>query len=204
MVTFKETIQNLSADIRRRKQIEGKAPGILSTFTILFKQGMVSVILYRISRYLLFTRFRFLCKALALIDYFYTRNEISPNAYIGPGVVFSDFGGLGITTVSVVGKNCTFWGLNSITLGAMEGFDVEEQRIVIGDHCVIGWRARVFRPVTLANATQVKNNSIVILSVPKEGSVVSGFPAKRRSVESLDHVTSWNPLYGGKMQEDRK
>lgn len=196
-MTLKETIQNLKADIRRRKVLEGKSQGIFSTFSILLKGGVVSVILYRISRYLVYTRLSFLYKILILLEHFYTKNEISPIADLGPGLVVADCGGIGITCVTIAGKNCTFLGANSITLGAMEGFDLEKDHIVIGNDCVIGSRVRIIRPVQIADATQIKNNSVVMFSVDKPGSIISGFPAKRRSVESVDGVLSWNPLFGG-------
>lgn len=196
-MTLKETIQNLKADIRRRKVLESKNQGFFSTISILLKGGVVSVILYRISRYLIHTRFSFLYRLLILLEHFYTKNEISPVADLGPGLVIADCGGVGITRVTIAGKNCTFLGANSITLGAMEGFDLEKDHIVIGNDCVIGSRVRIIRPVQIADATQIKNNSVVMFSVDKPGSVISGFPAKRRSVEYPDSVLSWNPLLGG-------
>lgn len=196
-MTLKETIQNLKADIRRRKVLESKNQGFFSTVSILLKGGVVSVILYRISRYLIHTRFSFLYRLLILLEHFYTKNEISPVADLGPGLVIADCGGVGITRVTIAGKNCTFLGANSITLGAMEGFDLEKDHIVIGNDCVIGSRVRIIRPVQIADATQIKNNSVVMFSVDKPGSVISGFPAKRRSVENPDSVLSWNPLLGG-------
>lgn len=196
-MTLKETIQNLKADIRRRKVLEGKSQGFFSTVSILFKGGVVSVILYRISRYLIHTRFSFLYRLLILLEHFYTKNEISPVADLGPGLVIADCGGVGITRVTIAGKNCTFLGANSITLGAMEGFDLEKDHIVIGNDCVIGSRVRIIRPVQIADATQIKNNSVVMFSVDKPGSVISGFPAKRRSTENPDSVLSSNPLFGG-------
>ena len=204
MPTFKQTMQNLAADIRRRKALEGKKAGLASTLCIVFKGGVVSVILYRVSRYLIGTRFRFLYKILVLIEHFYTKNEISPIADLGPGLVIADCGGVGITRVTIAGENCTFLGANSITLGAMEGFDLAKEHIVIGNHCVIGARVRIIRPVEIADATQIKHNSVVMFSVDKVGSVVSGFPAKRRSVENPENVLAWNPLVGGAMKGGTK
>lgn len=204
MVTFKQSMNNLAADIRRRKVLEGKGDGAFATLSILFKPGVVAVILYRVSRYLIHTRFKFLCKVIGYIEYFYTRSEISPFADLGPGLVLADCGAIGITRVTITGENCTFLGANSITLGAIEGFNVETDRIEIGDQCVIGLRARIMRPVKIADGTQIKNNSIVMFSIDKVGSVVSGFPAKRRSVESLEKVLDWNPLIGGPIKEVTK
>jgi len=197
MITFQQTIDNLAADIGRRKQLEGKPSGWFATFSILFKCGVVSVILYRFSHYLVHTRFGFLHKLLAIIDQVYSKNEISAHATAGPGLVLGDGGGIGLTQVAIVGKNCTFLGCNSITLGAMEDFDVNLHHIVIGDHCVIGASVRIMRPVEIAAGTQIKNNAVVMFSADKVGSVLSGIPAKRRSVETYENVIAWNPLKGG-------
>jgi serine O-acetyltransferase len=197
MITFKQTIEYLKADIQRRVLLEGKPAGLISTLSVLFKCGVVTVILYRFSHYLMGTRFSFLHKILALIEHFYTKNEVSAVAQIGPGLVLGDGGGIGITRVTIAGKNCTFLGSNSITLGAMDAYDVEKDRIVLGDHCVVGARVRIMRPMQIADGTQIKNNSVVVFPVDKVGSVISGIPAKRRSVETYENVISWNPLKGG-------
>ncbi len=197
MVTFKQTLEYLAADIRRRKQLERKPAGLISTLSIIFKCGVVSVILYRFSHYLVHTRFSFLHRILAIIDQVYSKSEVSAHAKAGPGLVLGDGGGIGLTQVAIVGKNCTFLGCNSITLGAMEDFDVNQHHILIGDHCVIGTYVRIMRPVEIAAGTQIKNNSVVMFSADKVGSVLSGIPAKRRSVENYENVIQWNPLKGG-------
>jgi serine acetyltransferase len=201
MVTFKQTLADLSADFRRRRQLEGKSAGLLSALSIMIKPGMVTVFLYRLSRFCFHHHLRVLCKLFVLIDQFYTKNEISPVAQIGPGLVIADAGGVGITQVTIAGSNCTFLGCNSITLGALEGFDVNQQHIVLGNHCVVGTRVRIMRPVNLADGTQIKANSVVMFSVEKVGCVISGLPAKRRSIEDYEKVTQWNPLLGGFLGE---
>lgn len=197
MLTFKQTIHYLKADFQRRKLLEGNPAGLLSTLAILIKRGMVAVIIYRLARYCRLNRLGLLAKLLAVVDQLYTRNEISPMADIGPGLVLADCGAIGITHVVVVGKNCTFLGCNSITLGAMDNFDVNRDRIVLGDHCVAGVRARVMRPIQIADGTQIKPNSVVLLPVEKIGSTVVGVPAKRRRIDNYEDIVRWNPLHSG-------
>lgn len=201
MVTLKQTFSDLKADFNRRRLLEGKPRGIYAAFTVLLKRGMVAVILYRISRYCVHHRMAWLHRILTMIEFVYTKNEISPLAQVGPGLVVGDGGGVGITQVTIAGKNCTFLGCNSITLGAMEAFDVNTHRIVIGDNCVIGSGVRIMRPISIADGTQIKPNSVVMLAVEKVGSTISGIPAKRRNIDSYDEIIKWNPLYGGYIAE---
>jgi serine acetyltransferase len=201
MTDWQRMIEDLKADLARRRLLEEVAPGLLATLAMLTRRGVSTVVLYRLSRYCVMHRMGFLARLLAIVEYFYTKNEISPLAEIGPGLVIGGAGGVGITRVTVAGCNCTFLGCNSITLGAMEGFDVARDRIVIGDHCVIGPRVRVMRPLELANGTQLKSNSIVLSSTTVPGTTLSGVPARRREVVPYDDLIRWNPLRGGFIAE---
>lgn len=197
MVTFKQTITNLKADFARRILLEGNWTGILGVLAVLFKRGMVTVIVYRLSRYCIYNRLGIISRLLVIVDYLYTKNEISPIADLGPGLVLADSSGIGIGSVTIVGKNCTIFGCTTTTLGVMETYDVCKDRIVLGDHCVIGTRVRIMRPLLLANGTQILANSVVLLSVEKEGCTISGVPAKRRAIDSYEDIVTWNPLHGG-------
>lgn len=197
MITFKQTIADMRVDIARRAALEGAALTLFELLPVIVKKGVVAVILYRLSRYCVARRWPVIPKLLTLLEHFYTRNEISPHAILGAGLVIGDGGGIGITQVTVAGSNCTFLGRNSLTLGAMEDFDVSRDRIVLGDHCVIGMGVRVMRPVSLPAGTQVKPNSVVIAASDRPGSILSGIPAKRRGSASYEQVMLWNPLYGG-------
>ena len=197
MVTFKQTITNLKADIARRLLLDGIGTGFFAVFIVLFKRGVASVIVYRLSRYCFFNRLKIVSRLLVIVDYLYTKNEISPIADIGPGLVLADTTGIGIGQIAVIGSNCTICGCITITLGVMESFDVHAQHIVIGDNCVIGTRVRIMRPVTLANGTQITSNSVVLLSVKDVGSTISGVPAKPRYRDCYDEILKWNSLRGG-------
>jgi serine O-acetyltransferase len=196
MVTLRQTFVDLSADIQRRMLLENKR-GFFSVISVLLKRGMVAVVIYRISRYCVYRRLGFIHRMLFIIGYFYTKNEISPKAKLGPGLVLDDRGGIGITQVTTAGKNCTFLGGSVIALGAIKGMDINRDQIILGDHCVIGTRVKIMRPIKLADGTQIMPNSVVMRSAENIGSTLLGMPAKRHSVQSFNELIKWNPLYGG-------
>lgn len=194
MINFRQTLHLLSADFKRRLVLEEKNTHGLAKLSIAFKPGMISILCYRLSRYCFYHRLTILCKVFSLIDQFVNTNEISPQADIGPGLVLSDAGGIGINNLCKIGMNCTFMGYTSITLGALTHEPTEADFIVIGDHCVFGANTRIMRAVSLANGTQVRPCSVIIASIKKEGQSVSGIPAKRKQTDDYGHICQWNPL----------
>lgn len=194
--TFKMTVTLLKADIKRRLLLEEKPQTLFAVLSVMFKPGVISVILYRLSQFFYHHHLSVLCKVNALIGQLVNTSEISPLAEIGGGLVIADIGAVGIPATAVIGQNCTFMGLNTLTLGAMETAPSEDDQIVIGDHCVFGTFSRVIRPVKLANGTQIKPSSVVISSIKKEGQTLSGIPAKRKLKHEYEAIQCWNPLNG--------
>jgi len=196
-ILFKETLTLFTADVKRRLTLEGKPVNFLGASTIILSRGVISVFLYRMSHYLylknsimgkIFIRF------LRYIEFHYCRNEIEPGAVIGAGLVFNDFGGIAISHANIIGKNCTFMGKATPTLGAIEGVNILLDRIRIGDYCIFGHNVRVISNVTIANGTQIKANSVVMHSLLTEGAIVSGFPAKKIGVIAMNSVVNWSPI----------
>lgn len=194
MMTFNQTLTLIKADFSRRLTLEEKRINALNMCLIAFKPGMISILCYRLSRYCFHHRLGIFCKFFSLIDQFINTNEISPQTDIGPGLVLSDAGGIGIPNLCRIGINCTFMGYSSITLGALENAPTEDDFIHIGDHCVFGANTRIMRAVRLANGTQVKPCSVIITSVKKEGQTVSGIPAKHKHIDDYANIRQWNPL----------
>lgn len=195
MTTLRTTIQYLIQDYKRRLLLENNE-SFLNKIVVLAKPGMVGVICYRFSHYLAQTKLRYFCRFILFIEHIYSRNEISPYAYIGPGLVLGDVGAIGVPYGTEIGKNCTFLGFNTFALNAINGIDYTIDKIVMGDHCVLGTRAKVMRPITIADGAQIKDNSVVMFSVTKKGATLSGVPAKRRRVDFYEDIMQWNPLNG--------
>lgn len=203
MTTLKITFQNIKHDFRRRVQLEEQR-SLLNKLAILVKPGMVGVVCYRLSHYFTQGKLRPLCRVFLFIEHIYARNEISPYVYIGPGLVLGDIGAIGIPSGVEIGKNCTLLGFNTFALNHISGVDPTVDKMVLGDHCVLGSRAKVMRPITVADGAQIKDNSVVMFSVKKAGATLAGVPAKRRRLDDYAEIIKWNPLLGGFLDEGGK
>lgn len=198
-VTLNTTFDYLKADFNRRALLKRKHG--FAQFLMLFEKGMVGVVCYRISRYFALNHLGLLYRLVALLEHFYVRNEISPLAEIGPGLVLGDAGPVGIPSQTVMGRNCTLIGRNTLTLGAIEGVDLAVDKIVMGDHCVLGFGARVMKPVNLADGTQIMDNSVAMFTARKPACLFAGVPARRAKQGEYDAVVKWNPLLSGPITE---
>lgn len=204
MVTLQETKMAIKADIKRRLILGEHQVNMLAALCILFKPGVMTVLLYRLSRFCFYHHLKVFCKLIGLIVQLVNTSEISPEADIGGGLVIADGGAVGIPGTAIIGENCTFMGLNTFTLGAMEDEPNPDDRIRVGNHCVFGVFTRVIRPVTLPDGTQVKPGSVVISSVKKTGQTLSGIPARRKAQQDYEHVQLWNPIKGSILTEKLK
>lgn len=200
MTSLKITLSNIKQDFKRRVLLEG-CEGLLDKLVLLLKPGMIGVICYRFSHYFVQGKLRFLCRLLLLIEHGYCRNEISPYAQIGSGLVLGDIGAIGMTGEVVVGDNCTFQGFNVLTLNGIKGVDFTKDKIIVGDYCLLGTRAKIMRQVFITDGTQVTNNTLVMSSVTKVGTTLSGVPAKRSRIDDYDAIKNWNPLMGGFLKQ---
>lgn len=200
MVTLKKTLQHIRLDFNRRVRLE-ESRNFLSKLATTVKPGVVGAVCYRLSRYFVQGKLSLLCRPLLFIEHIYARNEISPHAEIGPGLVLGDIGAIGVIDEVSIGKNCTFIGFNTLTMNQVSGVDFMVDRIDVGDHCVFGSRAKVMRPTVIADGAQIKDNSVVMFPVKKKGTTLSGVPAKRRRIDSYEEIISWNPLIGGFLNE---
>ncbi len=198
-----QTWQYFKHDLARRLDLEGKPRTLLRALSIILNRGVVSVFIYRLNRYLYFKN-TFLSKVfirlLRYVEFHYCHNEIEPNADIGPGLVLSDFGGVGLSHVNIIGQNVTFLGKATPTLGAMEDVEAGVDKIRIGDYCVIGPNVRIVNNVEIANGVQMKANSVIMSSIMREGAVVSGFPAKQLSHVSMETLMAWSPILSRKIK----
>ncbi len=196
-LSLTDSYQLFKADVLRRLILEGKNTHIFGVLTIAFKRGVISVLIYRLNRYLYLKNTliaKVLIRFLRYVEFHLCHNEIEPGAMIGGGLVLNDFGGIAISDANIIGKNCTFMGKATPTLGAIEGVNVLVDRIRIGDYCIFGHNVRVVNHVTIANGVQIKANSVVMHSLLTEGLVVSGYPARKVAQLPLEAIVNWSPL----------
>jgi serine acetyltransferase len=181
-------------DIERRLLLQGLRPGILTYLGAVLHRGGLAVLLFRLLDYAHARGWRIALKLGHEVLYYFGRVEIHSGASIGPGLVLPDIGGIGIPAFCEIGCNCTFVGPALLTIGGIEGVDLNTDRIVMGDNCVIGSNVRILGAVTLGHGTQIRASSVVMTSFPKEGSLLSGIPARRRAVLRLADIQNWSPL----------
>lgn len=201
-ITFTQTLQFFKDDLTRRLVLEGKKVGFLNCLWLLPKRGIVSVLIYRLKRYFFYKNnifFKLIVRLLKFPEFHYCHNELDPRADIGPGLVLSDLGGVAVGFTVIIGKNCTFMGKATPTLGAMEGVDLENERIRIGDNCVIGHNVKVINAVSIADYVQIKPNAVLMTSVKQEGAIMAGFPAKTVTVAPVEGLQVWSPLLSKKI-----
>lgn len=196
-LTLLQSLSLFKADVNRRLCLEGKPINAFTVAGVIYKRGVVSVLIYRIKRYLYLKDIKLLKVLIWLLrhpEFHYCHNELDPRAEIGAGLVISDFGGLALSYANIIGDNCTFMGKATPTLGAMEGVDIEYDRIRIGDHCVIGHNVKIINAINIASGAQITANAVLLNSINKVGSLVGGFPATTQAIVPLEVVMSWSPL----------
>ena len=197
-MNLSNTIKIFRKDIDRKLTLENKSNHAWNVFLSLFDRGVFSVMIYRIKRYLYLKNskpLRLIIWLLKFPEYHICHSEIDPRAQIAGGLVLSSLGGVSLSYAIIIGENCTFMGKATPTLGAMEDI-TEDDRIIIGNYCVIGHNAKIINPVSIADGVQIKANSVVFSSIKKEGAVVSGYPAKTIASFQLTEAINWNPLKG--------
>jgi serine acetyltransferase len=196
-MTLAELKHYCKADILRRLQLEGRSISFLSVLSCMVSRGTLSVLIYRVKRYLYFKHAKpakILIYLLRAIEFHICHNELDPRADIGEGLVLSDLGGIGLSFSVIIGKNCTFMGKSTPTLGAIENVDMDSERITIGNYCVIGHNVKIINSVTVADGVQLKPNSVLMKSVLNIGAIVSGFPAKEVGRVPALLIDCWNPI----------
>jgi serine O-acetyltransferase len=192
-MTLAETMRLIKDDVRRRLELEGRPANLVNAIGIAVMPGVFCVVAYRITNFLHQKRYRVLARIIDDIQHLYTGNEIHIGSVIGSGFVVGDRPGGGISEHVTIGRNCTLLGGSTMTLNA-NGIDLSKGRIVLGDHCVVGFGARIIGAVTLADCTQVKPNAVVLYSSPVAGGILNGVPAWMTGTAPVDAVTRWNPL----------
>lgn len=194
--TLRYALGMAKRDIDRRLYLSGSKPSPFTYLGAVLRRGGCGVLLFRLIDYAHSHGWWLMVRLGHLALYYFARAEIHSGARIGPGLVLPDIGGVGIPAFCEIGKDCTFVGPALLTIGGIEGIDLTQDRIILGEGCVIGSNVRIIGAVTLGSGCQVKSGSVVMTSFAKEGCLVSGIPARRRAVVPLSEIRGWSPLLG--------
>lgn len=187
-MSCKKTWSLMKDDIDRRRQLEGISDCGWGSLDVFLYRGVWAVILFRLMVYAYYTGHRLLARIIHDVNLILTKTEIDPLAQIEGGLVLPDIGMVGIPRFAIIGRDCTVSTCVLLTIGGIEGIDLENDRIIIRDGCSIGPGVMILGPIVIAENVQIEANAVLIRSVDTPGVITSGIPARRRSSASVAEV----------------
>jgi serine O-acetyltransferase len=96
--------------------------------------------------------------------------ELSRHTRIGPGLYIGHFGGITVSPLAVIGRDCTI--SQSTTIG-VAGQGARAGAPTIGDDVYIAPGARVFGKIRVGNNVKIGANAVVYRDVPENAVVVA-------------------------------
>ena len=157
------------------KVVFERDPAARSTLEVIFAYpGFHAIFLHRIANWLWNNQLNLMARGLSHISRFLTGIEIHPGAKIGK-CFFIDHGmGVVIGETSNIGDNVTIY--HGVTLGGTS-FTRGKRHPTIEDNVTIGAGAKILGPLTVGSNSKIGANSVVIVDVPPNSTVV-GIPGK--------------------------
>jgi serine O-acetyltransferase len=157
------------------KVVFERDPAARSTLEVIFAYpGFHAIFLHRIANWLWNNQLNLMARGLSHISRFLTGIEIHPGAKIGK-CFFIDHGmGVVIGETSDIGDNVTLY--HGVTLGGTS-FTRGKRHPTIEDNVTIGAGAKILGPLTVGSNSKIGANSVVIVDVPPNSTVV-GIPGK--------------------------
>ena len=177
-------------DIRAYKRNDPAAWSALEIFFLY--NGFHAVMHYRIAHWLHIHGLKFLARLVSQGSKFFTGIEIHPGATIGRRLVIDHGTGIVIGETAVIGDDCLLY--QGVTLGGT-GKDVGKRHPTLGNNVMVGCGAKILGPFTVGSNARIAANSVVLLEVPENATVV-GVPGRvvRLSGEKLDHIHTPDPI----------
>jgi serine O-acetyltransferase len=150
-------------------------PAARSTLEVIFAYpGFHAIFLHRIGNWLWNNHLELLARGLSHISRFLTGIEIHPGAKIGKGFFIDHGMGVVIGETSEIGDNVTIY--HGVTLGGTS-FTRGKRHPTIESNVTIGAGAKILGPLTVGSNSKIGANSVVIVDVPPNSTVV-GIPGK--------------------------
>jgi serine O-acetyltransferase len=168
MEIFKEIKSDFNAVFERD-------PAARSALEVVFAYpGFHAIFLHRIAHWFWSNNMRLFGRVLSHISRFLTGVEIHPGARIGRGFFIDHGMGVVIGETSEIGDNVTIY--HGVTLGGTS-FTRGKRHPTIEGNVTIGAGAKILGPLTVGSSSKIGANSVVIVDVPPNSTVV-GIPGK--------------------------
>ena len=162
----------LIADAKSIAKRDPAAKGVWQV--ILLYPGFHILIYHRIAHWFYRYHLFFLARWVSQIGRFNTGIEIHPGAQLGQGLFIDHGMGVVIGETAEIGDNCTIF--HGVTLGGT-GKHKGKRHPTLGDNVLVGAGAKILGPFRVGNNAMIGANSVVLHSVPDDGTVV-GVPGK--------------------------
>jgi serine O-acetyltransferase len=138
-------------------------------------RGFRAVVYYRLARYLMLRRVRYIPALIKARCISITGAEIACEADIGLGLVITHPVGVVVGSRVIIGKNCTI--MQGVNLGEKWADRCGKQVPTIGNNVILGAGSKVLGGVEIGDRVIVGANSVVMESVSPD-KVVGGIPAR--------------------------
>lgn len=141
---------------------------------VLAYPGFHAILFHRIAHWLWISGLTILGRCVSHFSRFITGVEIHPGASIGKSFFIDHGMGVVIGETSEIGDHVTLY--HGVTLGGTS-HTRGKRHPTVGDNVIIGAGAKILGPLTVGENSKVGANSVVIVDVPANSTVV-GIPGK--------------------------
>jgi serine O-acetyltransferase len=161
--------REIRCDIAAARERDPAARGVSSLEILLNWPGVHALLAHRVSHALHTARVPLAPRAMALATRAITNIEIHPAAAIGQGLFIDHGTGVVVGETAEIGDNVTLY--QGVTLGGT-GFATGKRHPTVEDNVTIGSGAKLLGPITVGHGAKIGANSVVIMDVPPNSTVV--------------------------------
>jgi serine O-acetyltransferase len=167
--TLARVAREIRCDVAAARERDPAARGVSSLEILISWPGVHAVLAHRVLHALHSARVPLVPRALALVTRAITGIEIHPAASIGQGLFIDHGTGVVIGETAQLGDNVTLY--QGVTLGGT-GFATGKRHPTVEDNVTIGSGAKLLGPITVGHGAKIGANSVVIIDVPPNSTVV--------------------------------
>ena len=166
-------LKRFSKDLAAVLKNDPAASGILEV--LITYSGFHAILFHRFAHFLYKNKCRFAARFVSQISRFLTGIEIHPGAKIGSGVFIDHGAGVVIGQTAVVSNNVVIY--QGVTLGGTGNEKGKKRHPTIDCGVMISAGAKVLGNITIGQGSKIGANSVVLIDVPPNATVV-GIPGK--------------------------
>ena len=172
------------------RSVFARDPAARNVFEVLTcYSGVQAVIFYRLTHFIWRYKLYWLARFISTFARWLTGIEIHPGAVIGRRFFIDHGMGVVIGETAIIGDDCMLY--HGVTLGGTS-WDKVKRHPTLKNGVVIGAGAKILGPITLGENVRVGSNSVVVMSIDDNETVV-GIPGRivRKKAEDGDSFDSY-------------